>query len=147
MRKITNIIIHCSASDNKHQDSIEAITKLHISPPIKKFTWGEYATSGKNFSAIGYHFVITKDGSVKVGRPLERQGAHCYRFNQFSIGICLTGNTYFSPEQFTSLHIICLELCQEFGLVLSNINPHNRFNSKKTCPNFDLKEQKELWVQ
>ena len=133
MRKINSIIIHCSDSDYAHHDNIAAIRHWHVRE--------------RGFSAIGYHFVITKDGSVKVGRPLERVGAHCYRFNHFSIGICLTGKTYFSAPQFTSLHVICLELCDAFGLTLSNIRPHNAFNKNRTCPNFDLKEQKELWIQ
>ncbi len=133
MRKINSIIIHCSASDYAHHDNLSAIRHWHVRE--------------RGFSDIGYHFVITKDGSVKVGRPLERVGAHCKGFNQFSIGICLTGKDYFSSEQFTSLHVICLELCEQFGLALSNIKPHNSFNKQKTCPNFDLIAQKALWIQ
>ena len=146
-REITNAIVHCSASDKKSQDSVEAITELHTSPPIRKFTWGEYLTSGKGFSANGYHYIITQDGKTHIGRSLERPGAHCYGFNQLSVGICLTGNLHFTKAQFDSLRILCMDLCQEFDFSLDNINPHSRFNSKKTCPNCDLKAQKALWIE
>ena len=47
---------------------------------------------------IGYNYVIDLDGTVEVGRPLTRDGAHCntagvsgLSYNKHSIGICYVG--------------------------------------------------------
>ena len=46
----------------------------------------------KNWSGIGYHFFIRKDGSIYRGRPIDTIGAHCLNQNSDSIGICLEGS-------------------------------------------------------
>lgn len=127
MRTIKKIIIHCSASDKVIHDNIETIRSWHIFE--------------RGFSDIGYHYLITKNGSVKLGRDIHIQGAHCSHENHDSIGICLTGLNYFSENQFSSLRIIVRELMQEFGLAPIDIYPHNHFNKGKTCPNFDIYEK------
>lgn len=45
----------------------------------------------KGWSAIGYHYVIRRDGIVELGRPADRVGAHCLGRNHDSIGIVLAG--------------------------------------------------------
>lgn len=122
MRNIKEIIIHCSDSDIKSHDNLETIRNWHIA---------------RGWADIGYHYVITKDGEVHVGRPLQQVGAHCKGRNKESIGICLTGKSKFTPSQFISLGIVCKELMDAFGLQLNDIFPHRKFSEFKTCPNFD----------
>ena len=133
MRHISSIIVHCSDSDYAHHDNVEAIRHWH--------------KRERGFRDIGYHYVITQNGNVRQGRPIERVGAHCKGYNQFSIGICLTGKEIFTKFQFSALHAVCLELCAQFGLDLKNVKPHKHFSPGKTCPNFDLEAIKSLWVQ
>ena len=45
----------------------------------------------KGWSDIGYHFYIEKDGSLHIGRPLNKNGAHVRGFNKGTIGICCEG--------------------------------------------------------
>jgi len=138
MRNIDLVVIHCSASDNPADDSIEALHKLHTSPRSVSIKWGEYDAHGKEWSDIGYHFFITKDGKLHKCRPLHKKGAHCLGFNSWSIGICLSGNTDFTSKQFKTLRKLREELEWYFGELL--YKPHNALNKHKTCPNFDLED-------
>lgn len=140
MRKISKIIVHCSASDFPGQDSLEKIRELHVSNRNKLFTWGRYQANGKDFSDIGYHFVILQSGEIKLGRPLAKPGAHCFGHNSDSVGICLTGEFNFSKEQFESLGILIDHLRINFEISLDQVFPHSHFNKDKSCPNFKLSE-------
>lgn len=51
----------------------------------------EWHKKGRNWSGIGYHFFVRKNGSVYRGRPLDRLGAHVLEKNNCSIGICAEG--------------------------------------------------------
>lgn len=44
------------------------------------------------WAGIGYHFVIRKSGKIERGRPLGAVGAHCWHYNETSLGINLVGN-------------------------------------------------------
>lgn len=46
----------------------------------------------KGWAGIGYHFVITGDGTIYIGRPIDTIGAHTFNGNMDSIGVCLCGN-------------------------------------------------------
>ena len=46
----------------------------------------------QNYSGIGYHYYIRKDGNIYSGRPVKSIGAHCLNYNDKSIGICFEGN-------------------------------------------------------
>lgn len=77
MRTITLIIIHCSATPDGRSLSFEECRRDHI--------------MHRHFRDIGYHFYITRDGTVHDGRPIEKIGAHCEGHNSHSIGICYEG--------------------------------------------------------
>ena len=76
MRRIKEIIIHCSATPEGRDYTVEDITKWH---------------KQRGFRTIGYHYVIYRDGSIHPGRPIEQIGAHCAGHNTSSIGICYIG--------------------------------------------------------
>lgn len=46
----------------------------------------------KNFDGIGYHFIISTDGLIYEGRPLDKKGEHVQNANTGKIGIALVGN-------------------------------------------------------
>ena len=79
MRRIDEIIIHCSDSPEGRNDKAEDIRKWH---------------KQRGFNDIGYHYVIDLDGTVEKGRPIEQAGAHCTGHNRNSIGICYIGGAY-----------------------------------------------------
>ncbi len=122
MRDINKVIIHCSDSDYMWHDNIDTIREWHV----KERGWSD----------IGYHYVITQDGSVQLGRPIERSGAHVRGQNDNSIGICLTGKKFFTCKQFESLRQLISNLKSIIpGL---NIHGHRDFDPSKTCPNFNV---------
>ena len=77
MRTITLIILHCSATREGQSFGFEDCRRDHI--------------RHRGFRDIGYHYYITRDGTVHRGRPLEQVGAHCRNHNRHSIGICYEG--------------------------------------------------------
>lgn len=133
VRDINRVILHCSAT--REGDDIDAATirAWHMSPP-------------KNWSDIGYHFVVRLDGSVETGRPITRPGAHVRGHNKDSIGICYVGgldagghpkNTM-TREQKASIKRICRALCLVLNKPLT-LHGHREF-SKKACPSFEVGE-------
>ncbi len=73
----------------------------------------------KGWAGIGYHFVIRKDGTVEVGRPIDCIGAHAYGFNEHTVGIHLSGNFEIgtpTPEQIESLAKLLADLTEMYGL-------------------------------
>jgi N-acetylmuramoyl-L-alanine amidase len=75
-RKINLIVIHCSASKETVDYTFEQCKKDH---------------AARGFSHCGYHFFISKDGTIHIGRNLNVAGAHVAGFNANSIGICYEG--------------------------------------------------------
>ena len=70
MRHIDEIILHCSATPEGRDVSLDDIRRWHVDE--------------RGWSDVGYHFVITLDGVVHAGRPMDIAGAHvkaCPSFN------------------------------------------------------------------
>ena len=125
MRTIDLIVIHCSDSDRPEHDNVETIRQWHLE---------------RGWKDIGYHFVITKDGVCRAGRPVSEVGAHVDGYNQNSIGICLTGSHEFSKEQFETLKKTVASFAKTYGLKRPQIVGHRDLNKRKTCPNFEVKD-------
>lgn len=75
-RTITKIILHCSATPEGEDYTVEQIRQMHLA---------------RGFSDIGYHYVVYRDGSVHVGRPENIVGAHTAGQNTNSIGVNYIG--------------------------------------------------------
>lgn len=76
MREIKEVIIHCSATIEGNDYHIEDIDRWH-----KQQGWEK----------VGYHYVVTLDGTIEVGRHEREVGAHAKWHNNRSIGICYIG--------------------------------------------------------
>ena len=87
-----------------------------------------------DWSGIGYHFYVRKDGSVYRGRPINTVGAHCENYNWLSIGICFEGN--FENEKMSEAQIkagqeLIAYLKQQYPLI--EVKRHKDFDST-ACP-------------
>jgi N-acetylmuramoyl-L-alanine amidase len=128
MRKINKIIIHCSATREGQDIKTETIRGWHV--------------DGNGWSDIGYHFCILLDGTIDIGRPIERSGAHTIGENKNSIGVCYIGGVDkdLKPKD-TRTDLQKLSLLN-LMTVLKEIYPevvvhgHRDFSSK-ACPSFD----------
>lgn len=137
MRRISKIIIHCSATQEGKNIKTETIRKWHL-----KRGWRD----------IGYHFVILLDGTIEEGRPMEMTGAHTKGQNYGSIGICYIGGVEKdrgedgdwvakdtrTQEQKDSLHDLLLRLKDDYPKAV--VHGHNEFSSK-ACPCFNAYEE------
>lgn len=129
MRKITKIIVHCSATPEGRAVTVEDIDLWHRE---------------RGFDGIGYHFVIYLDGSIHLGRPIEKSGAHCTGQNSNSIGVCYIGGLERdcktpkdtrTPEQKNALANLLKELKRQYPD--ATIHGHCEFVAK-ACPCFDV---------
>jgi N-acetylmuramoyl-L-alanine amidase len=132
MRQINSIILHCTATKEGIDYSVDTIRKWHVS---------------RGFVDIGYHYIIHLDGTIEAGRPIERIGAHCTGKNQNSIGIVYIGgldskgNTKDTRtiQQKQSLNTLVKSLMQEYDISIDDVYGHYEW-SNKACPCFDVDE-------
>lgn len=125
MRNIDLLVVHCSDSDIAAHDNVATIREWHRL---------------RGFTDIGYHYVITKDGTIHEGRPIAQAGAHVKGHNQNSIGICVTGRKAFTQVQFDTLRQLLHNLMKEFKLEYKDILHHRDLDKNKSCPNFNVSD-------
>ena len=132
MRDLNRIILHCAATREGKDFSVDTIRDWHV--------------KGRGWSDIGYHWVIRLDGTIEVGRPLERSGAHTKGHNKDSVGVCYIGGCdadgkpkdTMNEEQEKAWRMIVLSLRTLYGDL--TIHGHNEF-ANKACPSFIVKEK------
>lgn len=137
MRKITEIIVHCSDTPEGRDDKAADIRRWHV--------------QNNGWADIGYHYVIDLDGTIEAGRDIETIGAHCKGHNPNSIGICYVGgrdkNTLEAKDTRTDAQKASLVLLLKYlrsRYPQARIYGHRDF-SDKACPCFDAKtEYKDL---
>ena len=135
MRSINQIIIHCSATPEGRDVTVDQIRRMHI--------------QDNHWNDIGYHYVIYRDGSIHPGRPIGTAGAHTKNHNAHSIGICYIGGMDSeykkakdtrTPQQKEALLQLVKQLFELFGPL--QVNGHNEY-AAKACPSFSVKD----WVK
>ena len=117
---IQYLVIHHSAVSGTVGP--EAIAKWHV----EQSKW----------PGIGYHFVITPDGTLYQTNKLETVCFHARQVNPVSIGICFAGNftdDIPTPQQITGGAQLCAYLLQEFGLTGEAVHGHGDFVNTQ-CP-------------
>ena len=134
MRLVKEIIIHCSATREEQQVSVDTIRDWHLA---------------KGWNDIGYHFYIDLDGTINKGRDIDKIGAHCKGHNRNSIGICYCGGVETdgktpkdtrTQEQKDSLLNVLKTLKAMYPEAV--IYSHSEF-ATKACPSFDATEEYE----
>ena len=131
-RKITLIVIHCSATRVTRNFTVEDLEACHMA---------------RGFRCIGYHYYITKDGEIYPCRPEEEKGAHAYPYNAHSIGICYEGGLdkdghpadTRTEAQKESLQTLLESICTDYPE--AEVLGHRDLpNVHKECPCFDVKD-------
>ena len=80
-RRCHMTVLHNSATPQAQDKGLETVIGFH-----------RYHQS-RTWRCIGYHFVISVDGTIYAGRKMEELGAHAGADgNPGSIGVCLVGN-------------------------------------------------------
>lgn len=128
MREIKRVVVHHTGSILGRFDSPWLVRARH------KYIRG--------FDDIGYHYligngVITGEGRLYNGRPVEAQGAHAWGYNPDSIGISLIGNfdrKKPTDKQLENLINFLVENCKKFNIPTNEIYAHNELDKEKACP-------------
>lgn len=125
------IVLHCSATRENQNFTIEQLEACH---------------KARGFRTIGYHFYITKDGTLYPGRPESQIGAHAKGYNAHSIGICYEGGLDAhgrSKDTRTEAQKITMEELLRSLLVdypdAEIVGHRDLPNVHKDCPCFDTK--------
>ena len=131
MRKISLIIVHCSADRAGSAIGMADIDRYH-----RSLGW----------IGCGYHYVIPADGTIEHGRPEEMAGAHCKNHNSHSIGVCYVGGLAADGKtpkdtrteaQKRALRVLLEDLHNRYPKAL--IAGHCDLDPKKPhCPGFDV---------
>lgn len=138
MRKINKIILHCTATREGRDYSVDTIRSWHV--------------DGRGWSDIGYHYLVQLDGTINEGRPIERSGAHTKGQNRYSIGIAYVGGVEAqrdsrgkwpakdtrTPEQIQALDSFIRELMNQYPE--ATLHGHNEY-ARKACPSFDVQKE------
>jgi len=131
-RNINQIIVHCTASYEGQEMTVEQIRRMHI----KERGWSD----------IGYHYVVYLDGTIHNGRDVNIAGAHCTGHNTYTIGVVYVGGLAKNgkskdtrtPAQKEGL----LKLLTALKKLYPNATIHgHREYANKACPCFDAKEE------
>ena len=117
------LIIHCSDTGDSNNIDASFIHNMHL---------------GFGWDGIGYHKVILRSGKVENGRPEFWVGAHVKGKNKNSLGVCLIGTNKFTRNQFSSLKNVLLRWKKKYPKA-EIIGHRDAIDTKKTCPNFDVR--------
>jgi len=148
-RKVEEVILHHTylpaIKNYKGSEIINSMAKVHI--------------ENNNWSYAGWHFMISPDGLIWTGRPINVNwtGVAGYRNQAISVTMLLNGDEELpTDEQKKSLIVVISGLCKKF-----NIDPNYNFSSNrgfhrdhnfsmvngKTCPgNLLTKEMVLSWL-
>lgn len=85
MGKVTRITIH----HTDEHGGMDGKSDLEVVRMIERYHRGPE----KRWAAIGYHYLVGKDGKIYEGRPVKYQGAHCGD-NANNLGISVIGNCH-----------------------------------------------------
>ena len=134
MRKINLIVIHCSASRCDRDFSFKRLDEYH-----RSLGW----------KGCGYHYYVTRDGRIHVGRRESEVGAHVGpKYNPHSIGICYEGgldpkgqpaDTRTEAQKRSIRHLLEDLLSRYKGAEV--LGHHDLPGVRKACPCYDVRAE------
>jgi len=137
MAKKDMLIIHCSATHEGQDVTVEQIRNWHINE--------------RHWTDIGYNYVIYRDGSLHEGRPLANGGAHTANYNARSIGVCYIGgceanstkakDTRTYQQNNTLYQFVRSQLIHYRDVENTQMTVHGHYEfAAKACPSFNVEE-------
>lgn len=130
-RRITEIIVHCTATPDGRDISVDTIRGWHI---------------GQGWKDIGYHWVVGLDGVPRPGRPEAQVGSHVAGHNTGTLGVVYVGGVATDGKtpkdtrtaaQRAGLLTIVRALIARYPTI-TKVTGHNQY-AAKACPSFDVR--------
>lgn len=126
MGKVTKITIH----HTDEHGGMDGKSDVEIVRMIENFHRNQ-----KRWAAIGYHYLIGKDGRIYEGRPVKFQGAHCGK-NENNLGISVIGDCHHNlpnAKQLKALKAFLDDQRERFDVPYSQVYGH-RDIKPTICP-------------
>lgn len=129
-RPINELIWHCTATPEGKDYTVDDIRSWH-----KQRGWSD----------IGYHYVVYRDGTIAVGRPIGQVGAHVANHNTGTVGCSYVGGVSAdgktakdtrTPAQREAMLWLTRQLVKKHGI--RKVTGHNQY-AAKACPSFDVR--------
>ena len=148
LNRPTWLILHHSEATYPHD--IEEVRLWHTLPKPPKGEKPISGVHGNGWNDVGYQYFLRKSGERQKGREEWVKGAHTWRYNGQSIGVCMEGNfdievpTYEQVLEFLNL---CANIMKRHPMITPDrIRGHRECASRKTCPgiNVDLDRLRQL---
>lgn len=95
-----------------------------------------YHRNGRKWCAIGYHYIVGKDGRVYEGRPARYQGAHVLSENENNLGISIVGDFQShlpNARQLAALRAFLDDMRDRYRVSKRGVYGHRDLN-KSICP-------------
>lgn len=138
---VREIIVHCAAT---RPDWMAGRPLAEKAAEIRR--WHR----ANDWSDIGYHWIIDRDGKVLPGRAETVVGAHTVGKNSGTIGICLLGghgsaetdrfHQHFTPQQDITLRQMIAAISLRTSI--QRVSGHHEY-AAKACPGFNV----PLWLK
>jgi N-acetylmuramoyl-L-alanine amidase len=103
----------------------------------------DYHVRVKGWADIGYHWLVSRDGTARPGRAETKAGAHCQGAND-SIGVCVAGDGDSQPwtlGQWRGVLALLVDVCQRYGFSAEDVCGHREAPARlraaptpKSCP-------------
>ena len=131
-RPITEIIIHCTATPEGREVSVDTIRGWH-----KAQGWAD----------IGYHWIVGLNGVPQKGRAEAIVGAHVQNHNTGTLGVSYVGGVAADGKsakdtrtdaQRAGLIALVRGLIQRYPSI-RKVTGHNQY-ANKACPSFDVRK-------
>jgi hypothetical protein len=131
MGEVTRITVH----HTDEHGSMADLPDIEVVRRIEAFHRGPQ----RRWAAIGYHYLIGKDGKIYEGRPVKFQGAHCGD-NANNLGISVIGDCHthpLSPIQMRALKAFLDDQRTRFSVPIGRVYGH-RDIKPTICPGDNL---------
>jgi len=132
MRKIRELVWHCTATPEGREVSVAEIDRWH---------------KARGWAGIGYHRVVHLDGSVSEGRPESQIGAHVAGRNTGTIGYVYVGGVAKDGKtpkdtrtaaQKKTMERLTRDAIVRYGL--TEVSGHHDY-ANKACPCFPARKE------
>jgi len=86
-RKPMNGVRRITVHHTGEHPGLEGVPQVEVLRRIER-----YHREERRWCAIGYHYIVGKDGRIYEGRPAQFQGAHVLSENEHNLGISVDGD-------------------------------------------------------
>jgi N-acetyl-anhydromuramyl-L-alanine amidase AmpD len=136
--------------DTRPRSAITTLVVHHSATPptVTPQRIAEYHVKTMDWPGIGYHFIVSADGTLYQCNALETVSYHATKANPFGVGICFLGDFTSEvppPAQLKAGAYLVAWLMQELNIDLEHVQGHLAFTAT-ACPGNEWLNDKK-WSQ